>query len=240
MAPPPAYHDLVFSLGPNCKNSWNLRSYFGVERAFPFDWWITPARSMLAMLEPGFRFHVAPDDLLITPPAADGGNSVYNRRLHLLHHHDFPRRDNRVEGIAPEQLAQVNAKYTALFARLHADIAAARAPLAVLNGSSSGWAEDITGAGLMNRELNGYVRPAELVRGIRDRLGGKLRVVIVAIGPERMETFEGGVLIARPDRRRREPQRTAPSYAEPVHVFRECYEALGLAPVSLPVAAPAP
>ncbi len=74
--------DLLFSLGPNCKNTWNLRNYFGFERAYPFDWWTTPAKSMLQMIEEGFEFHIRREDLFISPTTEH--NTVYNYKLNLL------------------------------------------------------------------------------------------------------------------------------------------------------------
>ncbi len=60
MAAPPASHDLVFSPGPQLQEQLAPSQLLRCERAYAFDWWITPARSMLAMLEPGFRFHLEP------------------------------------------------------------------------------------------------------------------------------------------------------------------------------------
>ncbi|WP_158287580.1 DUF1796 family putative cysteine peptidase [Falsiroseomonas bella] len=221
-------HDLVFSLGPNCKTAWNTRAHFGVTQAYPFDWWITPARAMLRMIEPGFTFSVAMDDLVMVPPKENGEDSVYNRRLNLLHHHDFPRRNRLVTGMDQDRLDEINRKYTQRFARLRADIEAARAPLALLGGISAGWRQDPTGTGNWNAALNGRVPPGELIAGIRDRLGRKLRVLVIAAGEPEVQEYEGGVLVRRPDRGVREPKGTVPSYAEPVHLFRDAFAALGL------------
>jgi hypothetical protein len=224
-------HDLVFSLGPNCKNAWNVRAFFGVQRAYPFDWWITPARSMLRMIEPGFAFSVSAGDLVLTPPKENGENSVYNHRLNILHHHDFPREKLLVTRIDPERVAEINRKYVARFARLRQDVAEARAPLALLSGISAGWRRDPTGTGDWNRALNGPVPPRELIAAVRAALGAKLRVVVVSKGEPALDEFEGGAVIHRPDRGMREPRGAVPGYAEPVHLYRESYAALGLAPV---------
>jgi len=225
-------HDLVFSLGPNCKNAWNVRSHFGVRQAYPFDWWITPARAMLRMIEPGFVFHVAPDDLALTPVDSAGDNSVFNRRLNILQHHDFPRQGRLVTAVTEATIAQLNAKYAALFARMHAELAASRAPLALLNGSHAGWSKDPAGQGGLDPALNRRIPPAALIAEIRARLGAKLRVVVITKGEARQEEVEGGVIISRPDTGERHRDRGAPNYAEPVHVFRACYEALGLGPAA--------
>ncbi|NKC31709.1 DUF1796 family putative cysteine peptidase [Falsiroseomonas selenitidurans] len=221
--------DLVFSLGPNCRNTWNLRHHFETDRAYPFDWWITPAKSMLALLEPGFRFQVAREDLAVTEPA-DGTNSVYNRRLNLLHHHDFDRDGALVRPIAEAAIERLNAKYTALFARLWADLARAERPLAVLNGSFGGWPGGTPDGG-SNPALNGFLAPRDLVAALRGRLGAKLRVVVVEIGKPRRLDLDGGTVIRLPDSGARLPNLPpGQGYAEPVHIFQEAFAALGLKP----------
>jgi hypothetical protein len=42
--------DLVISLGTNCEVTFQLRRVFRTERAYPFDWWITPLHVVAALL----------------------------------------------------------------------------------------------------------------------------------------------------------------------------------------------
>jgi len=44
-------YDEIVSLGGSCRITYNLRRTFGIRHAFPFDWWVTPVRSMIAFLE---------------------------------------------------------------------------------------------------------------------------------------------------------------------------------------------
>jgi hypothetical protein len=222
--------DLIFSLGPNCRNTWNLRAHFGFDRAYPFDWWITPAKSMLRLLDRSKPFAATREDLVI---AKDGGmDTVYNRRLNLLHHHDFDRDGPRVRPLTDEGIEKLNGKYRMLFDRLWTDVAAAQRPLAVLNGIFGGWATQTPDGG-SNAALNGTVEPQALIDGIRDRLGAKVEVLIIDIGAPRDRQLQGGRLLRRPDRNIRHGLPRGQAYAEPIHVFRDAYAEMGLTPEAL-------
>ncbi len=223
--------DLVFSLGCFCRTAWNLRAHFGVQQAYPFDWWITPARAMLRMMEPGFRFGIAAEDLTLVPPGQANEDSVYAHRLNILFHHDFPRgQDGRVLPITPEAVARVNAKYATRFGRLHRDLAAARAPLAVIGQPHPGWPADPALRPCTEAALNGPIEPAELVRAVRERLGARLRVLVIGFGNERTEEVEGGLVVIRPKPAGRQRTPGVPPWAEPAAVFRAGFAALGAEP----------
>ena len=221
--------DLIVSLGPNCANSWNLRSYFGFERAYPFDWWITPARSMIRMIEPGFRFEVRASHLCLTETSEH--NTVYNHKLNILHHHDFERnwegeRPGIIHEIRDRELSEINAKYTFLFERLHADLANALAPVAVLNGVFFGFGENFKGY-RTNPVLNGPVSVEEIVESVHDRLGKRIRLLFVSVGEEGVEEYSWGWNISMPDLGTRENVPDA-EFAEPIHVYRAAYQKIGL------------
>lgn len=224
MSPP----DLVFSLGPNCRNTWNLRHHFEFDRAYPFDWWITPAKSMLALLDRDRPFQVELSDLVVTEPE-DGTNSVYNRRLNLLHHHDFDRAGGLVLPITEAAVAKLNAKYTALFTRFWADLDRAERPLAVLNGIYGGWAGKTPDGG-RNRELNGRPLTQDFFHAVRARLGAKLRLLVIEVGEPAREELEGGTLIRLPDPGTRLDLPPGQGYAEPVLVFQQAFAAMNLPP----------
>jgi hypothetical protein len=220
--------DLVVSLGPSCRNTWNIRDYFQTQYALPFDWWITPVKSMLRMLDHDFSLNVVRDDLCIT----ENGGSVYNRRLNVLHHHDFDRVGPHVKVITDEGIEKLNSKYTYLFARFRRDIASSERPLAVLNGISRGWPVTTPDGGT-NADLNGDMEPQAVVDAIRSKLGKKVNVAIIAAGPASTRELEGGRMIVAPDRGEREGLPPGQIYAEPVHIHREAFMALGLKPESL-------
>lgn len=221
--------DLIVSLGPACKTSWNLRRHFGFERAYPFDWWFTPPRAVLNMLMHGRDFHIAREDLYVS--AADKHNTVFNRRWNLLHHHDFPRRWGNLPGIIFEEditdeiIVNLNAKYAALFRRLFSDAAAATTPVFVVAELLKGWPCGFEGTP-SRPELNTGIDYDEFATAVRDRLGRKARVLAIQVGEQRIVDREWGWLVSMPDRGVRELQ--PDHFAEPVHVFREALEALGL------------
>jgi hypothetical protein len=92
--------DRVISLGSNCEVTANLRRYFRLERAYPFDWWITPLASVRILLENKFEDLFNPDNLIVTEDLG----SVVNKKYNLLHHHDFPRDNN--DKIIPEKVSR--------------------------------------------------------------------------------------------------------------------------------------
>jgi hypothetical protein len=223
--------DLIFSLGPNCRNTWNLRDHFEFDRAYPFDWWITPVKSMLALLDRDHRFQVAAEDLVVTEPTA-GTNTVYNRRLNLLHHHDFDRDGGLVRPITEAAVAKLNAKYTALFARFWTDLDAAKRPLAVLNGLYGGWPARTPDGG-RNPALNGRPPTQEVFDAVRRRLGSRLRLLVIEVGEAAREEWEGGTVIRLPDPGTRMALPRGQDYAEPIQVFRDAFAAMGLRPGAL-------
>ncbi len=218
--------DFIFSLGPNCRTAWNVRHHFGIERAAPFDWWITPARSALLLLDPGFEFHVRREDLAVSAPTQL--NSVYNHRLNVLHHHDFPRsgEHHAVLEVSDDDIAKVNSKYAALFDRFHADLQRAQAPVAVLNGIFAGFVRDYQGVPV-NGPLNEPITAEEFARTARRLVGDKLRLVIIDIAPERAVEHAWGQELQQPDLGRRD---CAPNlqWAEPAHVFKAAFERIPL------------
>jgi hypothetical protein len=214
--------DFAASLGPNCRSTWNLRNQTGQSRAYPFDWWITPSRSMLRMLAPGFHFELDPADLhVVSQP--DSGETVYNARYHLLHHHDFPRDANhRHLPLTEAVIRGVREKYQALFARFQAEVAAAHRPVFVLNGTFAGWPQGLGGLA-MPSDLNQPITEAELAESIRATIGSKAEVIFIVEGKPRTLRTTWGASLAFADA----GSRLAPAgseYAEPVNVFNQAYD----------------
>lgn len=125
--------DRVISLGTNCTISFHLRRFFGVERAYPFDWWFTPLDAVAPVLASRFAVEIDRDNLAVV----GGRRSIINRKYRILHHHDFPRvPGNRL--IAPDWISAIGAcraKYAALGRRFFDDLAPARRALFFLNGN---------------------------------------------------------------------------------------------------------
>jgi hypothetical protein len=86
----------VVSLGGNCRVTYNLRKYFNFLSAYPFDWWITPLRSVTQFLkDPDLEKLYNPKYLL---PLMKAGTieSIKNSHFDILLHHEFPRTNGSV------------------------------------------------------------------------------------------------------------------------------------------------
>jgi len=112
-------YDLIVSAGDWCGPAHNIRRVFGRERAYPFDWWVSPYKSFLRLLDENFENLLVPGNLFLT----DGNKSVKCSYYGILHHHDFTR--NAEDKIIPNfmtELPHVIAKTRALINRLYADV----------------------------------------------------------------------------------------------------------------------
>jgi len=83
---PRRYHKIV-SIGSNCEVTWNIRNYFGVDRAYPFDWWMTPFNSMIQLLDNQFDGLFDGRNIYVPPDR----KTVVDKRYNLMYHHDFER-----------------------------------------------------------------------------------------------------------------------------------------------------
>lgn len=82
--------DNFISIGTKCAVTYNIRRYFGTNKSYPMDWWITPLGSLPELIDNGFDAGIHIDNLELV----EGKHSVINKRLQVLHHHDFPRDEN--------------------------------------------------------------------------------------------------------------------------------------------------
>lgn len=161
--------DLVISLGTNCEVSFNIRNTFGTERAYPFDWWITPLQSVAAIVRDRFALDVAAHNLVHAGTPA----SIMNRKYGLLHHHDFGHvsadaRDESWMSLIPA----VADKYRALGERFFADVASARDVLFVVN--SDGHHAAYTPPRLLDETV--YVEIIQTLRTLFPRTHSRLAI----------------------------------------------------------------
>jgi hypothetical protein len=78
----------VISLGPRCATAYNIRRYFNIRSAFPFDWWVTPEPGLIGVLRnPDVNFLYDPGELSLT----ESSTSVRHKTLGIIFHHEFPR-----------------------------------------------------------------------------------------------------------------------------------------------------
>jgi hypothetical protein len=123
--------DRVISLGTDCEIAFNLRKFFGVERAYPFDWWFTPLDAVAPVLLSRFALEIDRSNLTLV----GGGRSILNRKYRILHHHDFPRLPGS-RLIDPDWTSTIDAcraKFASLGRRFFDDLASARRALFFLN-----------------------------------------------------------------------------------------------------------
>jgi len=68
--------DRFISLGRTCEVAFHIRRRLGLERAYPFDWWITPLSAIAPLLRSGFDLDISRDNLMVP----DERNTVINKR----------------------------------------------------------------------------------------------------------------------------------------------------------------
>lgn len=87
---PARSYDMIASLGSWCGPAFNIREYFGVKNATPFDWWVSDYDSTVKMLEENFANMLKMENLRLR----DGKSpreTVICDHYGVLHHHDFRR-----------------------------------------------------------------------------------------------------------------------------------------------------
>jgi hypothetical protein len=112
-------YDSIVSAGAWCAPAHNIRRVFGRDRAYPFDWWVSPYKSFITLLDENFANLLNPENLILT----EGNASVRCNYYGILHHHDFRRNEeDKVTSNFMAELPNVIAKTRALINRLYADV----------------------------------------------------------------------------------------------------------------------
>ena len=111
--------DKIISLGCNCELTWNIRNHFGIERAYPLDWWITPFQALWKLLENRFHDLFNISNLEVSQDLLTVRDTYYN----LLYHHDFKRTedDKIIEDGLDQQVPLLKQKYDMLTERFFKD-----------------------------------------------------------------------------------------------------------------------
>jgi len=111
--------DKIISLGCNCELTWNIRKHFGIERAYPLDWWITPFQALWKLLENRFHDLFNISNLEVSQDLLTVRDTYYN----LLYHHDFKRTedDKIIDDGLDQQVPLLKQKYDMLIERFFKD-----------------------------------------------------------------------------------------------------------------------
>ena len=79
--------DHIISLGSFCQTAYQIRRYFGCEKAHTFDWWVTPTVGLVELIESQFIDLFVESNMTIVEEEA--GAAVMCARYGLMHYHDF-------------------------------------------------------------------------------------------------------------------------------------------------------
>lgn len=111
--------DKIISLGCNCELTWNIRAHFGIECAYPLDWWITPFQALWKLLESRFHDLFNINHLEVSSDLLTVRDTHYN----LLYHHDFKRTedDKIINNNLEQQIPLLKQKYDMLIERFFND-----------------------------------------------------------------------------------------------------------------------
>jgi hypothetical protein len=179
--------DRVISLGTNCEITFNLRRFFGAERAYPFDWWFTPLDAVAPVLLSRFALEIDRANLQVV----GAGRSILNRKYRILHHHDFPRLPGS-RLIDPDWTNAIEgrrAKFAVLGRRFFHDLAGARRALFFLH--RNGFHEFLDERGWLAASDPGHYR---VIERALERLFPQLEFFLVVSEPDAggSEGFAGG------------------------------------------------
>lgn len=114
--------DRIISLGGLCEVAFQARRLSGSDRAYVFDWWITPLASVFVTLEKGAASAFAPERLVKVPDYG-GQAALYSRLTRTVHLHEFPKSVGFLALDVETIATTLQEKYAALHARLLADCA---------------------------------------------------------------------------------------------------------------------
>ena len=107
----------VVSLGHRCRMTRRMRDFFGFETAYPFDWWLTPAKSLLRFLEEWDLDRLFDPDELEEIGANGAVQLVRNRRYGIKFQHDFGVVDSTIPSDWRDRIPDAKSRTAYLMAR---------------------------------------------------------------------------------------------------------------------------
>lgn len=115
-------YDAVISLGCRCDTAFQIRNYFGIDRAYFFDWLISPLSSVINLLDNDFSDVCLRENLEIIPAPVSGPTveTVIDKKYGYALHHEFSRTpEGRISAAFEEEFAKANSKLLFLSQRLN-------------------------------------------------------------------------------------------------------------------------
>ncbi|MBU9167669.1 DUF1796 family putative cysteine peptidase [Burkholderia gladioli] len=111
--------DHIISLGGHCQTAYQIRRHFGVDKAYPLDWWVTPTVALVRLFESGFAHIFQEENMRIVDE--NTGPAVMCSHYGLMHYHDFD--EAKINGIYSPYLVRTkcatnNSKFAYLMTRL--------------------------------------------------------------------------------------------------------------------------
>lgn len=79
--------DHIVSLGGHCQTVHQVRRYFGIDEAYPLDWWVTPTVTLVELFETGFADIFREENMKIVHE--NTGPAIMCDRYGTMHYHDF-------------------------------------------------------------------------------------------------------------------------------------------------------
>ncbi len=109
--------DRIISLGALCEVAFQARRFARAERAYPFDWWITPMAGVGKALEAGTDAVFAPEHLVKVPDYG-GDRALYSRLSGTVHLHEYPKAEDFLLLGEDAIAATLQSKYAFLHRRM--------------------------------------------------------------------------------------------------------------------------
>lgn len=111
--------DHIISLGGHCQTSYQIRRHFGIDTAYPLDWWVTPTIALVRLFESGFADIFREENMRIVDEHT--GPAVMCGHYGMMHYHDFD--EAKINGIYSPYLVRTkcainNSKFSYLMTRL--------------------------------------------------------------------------------------------------------------------------
>src|SRR5665213_3926152 len=108
----------LVSLGYRCRSTQRLREFFGVDSAYPFDWWVSPLKGVVRLLREWDIEQLLDLEMLQEVHAGRHVAYVRHRRYGVKLQHDFPLDGKYVAPGWQDHLPAVNARISYLMRKL--------------------------------------------------------------------------------------------------------------------------